>query len=97
MGNKIIIINSSFNWLLLALHISAKPKVSMKPSGAKPTSPAKQVLKRKASECHPIAIAAVKPLSPIPNTKELLSENTTAVRIHGARFPLKLYDSIRPF
>uniref|UniRef100_A0ACB8F5D8 Uncharacterized protein n=2 Tax=Sphaerodactylus townsendi TaxID=933632 RepID=A0ACB8F5D8_9SAUR len=56
----------------------AKPRVSMmKPSGVKATSPAKQALKRKASECHPTAIAAVKPLSPVPNpsTKELSSEN----------------------
>ncbi|XP_077190742.1 zinc finger CCCH domain-containing protein 11A isoform X2 [Paroedura picta] len=63
----------------------AKPKVNMKPSGVKPTSPAKQVLKRKASECHPAAIAAVKPLSPIPitSTKELPTENIAVANVPG--------------
>nr|XP_028590027.1 zinc finger CCCH domain-containing protein 11A isoform X1 [Podarcis muralis]XP_028590028.1 zinc finger CCCH domain-containing protein 11A isoform X1 [Podarcis muralis]XP_028590029.1 zinc finger CCCH domain-containing protein 11A isoform X1 [Podarcis muralis]XP_028590031.1 zinc finger CCCH domain-containing protein 11A isoform X1 [Podarcis muralis]XP_028590032.1 zinc finger CCCH domain-containing protein 11A isoform X1 [Podarcis muralis]XP_028590033.1 zinc finger CCCH domain-containing prote len=58
--------------------IKAKPKVNVKPSGVKPVSPAKQALKRKASESHPSVIAAVKPLSLIPsaNTKEHPSENT---------------------
>ncbi|XP_060087378.1 zinc finger CCCH domain-containing protein 11A isoform X2 [Heteronotia binoei] len=63
----------------------AKSKVNMKPSGVQPTSPAKQALKRKASECHPTAIVAVKPLSPIPNTstKELPSENTAVASAPG--------------
>ncbi|XP_054836705.1 zinc finger CCCH domain-containing protein 11A isoform X2 [Eublepharis macularius] len=63
----------------------AKPKVNIKPSGVKPTSPAQQTLKRKASECLPTAIAAVKPLSPVPNTsvKEFPSENTVVVSAPG--------------
>nr|XP_056700100.1 zinc finger CCCH domain-containing protein 11A [Euleptes europaea] len=63
----------------------AKPKVNMKPSGVKPTSPTKKALKRKASECHPTAIAAVKPLSPIPNTstQELPSESMAVTSAPG--------------
>ncbi|XP_053101392.1 zinc finger CCCH domain-containing protein 11A isoform X2 [Hemicordylus capensis] len=59
----------------------AKPKVNVKPSGVKPMSATKQALKRKAPESHPSAIAAVKPLSPIPSTdiKNLPSENTVLV------------------
>lgn len=54
----------------------------MKPSGVKAMSPAKQAMKRKASESHSSAIAAVKPLSPIPSAdmKNLPSENTAVVR-----------------
>ncbi|NXA24372.1 ZC11A protein, partial [Ibidorhyncha struthersii] len=40
-----------------------KPKVCLKPSDGKATSPTKQTLKRKAAESHPSAVAAVKPLS----------------------------------
>ncbi|NXV17966.1 ZC11A protein, partial [Cepphus grylle] len=40
-----------------------KSKVCLKPSEGKATSPTKQTLKRKATESHPSAVAAVKPLS----------------------------------
>lgn len=62
--------------------IPAKPKVNVKPSGVKRLSPAKQALKRKATESQSSAIAAVKPLSPIPSsdTKNLPSENMAVVR-----------------
>lgn len=55
-----------------------KPKMNVKPSGAKPISPAKQALKRKISESHPSVVAAVKPLSPMASTemKGFTSENT---------------------
>lgn len=59
----------------------AKPKVNVKPSGVKRLSPAKQALKRKATESQSSAIAAVKPLSPIPSsdTKNLPSENMAVI------------------
>ncbi|KAM4861843.1 zinc finger CCCH domain-containing protein 11A isoform 1-T4 [Thomomys bottae] len=41
----------------------AKPKVNVKPSVVKVTSPPKLTPKRKAAEVHPAVIAAVKPLS----------------------------------
>ncbi|NXK23126.1 ZC11A protein, partial [Arenaria interpres] len=40
-----------------------KPKLCLKPSDGKGTSPTKQTLKRKSAESHPSAVAAVKPLS----------------------------------
>ncbi|KAJ6659827.1 hypothetical protein lerEdw1_018282 [Lerista edwardsae] len=63
----------------------AKPKVNVKPSGVKPMSPAKQAMKRKASESHSSAIAAVKPLSPIPSAdmKDHPSENTAVISVPG--------------
>ncbi|NXT26096.1 ZC11A protein, partial [Syrrhaptes paradoxus] len=45
------------------LFILAKSKVCLKPSDGKATSPTKQTPKRKATESHPSAVAAVKPLS----------------------------------
>ncbi|XP_012872772.1 PREDICTED: zinc finger CCCH domain-containing protein 11A [Dipodomys ordii] len=43
----------------------AKPKVNVKPSVVKVTSPPKLAPKRKAAEVHPAVIAAVKPLSSV--------------------------------
>ncbi|XP_009886531.1 PREDICTED: zinc finger CCCH domain-containing protein 11A [Charadrius vociferus] len=48
---------------LLEQKAETKPKVCLKPSDGKATSPTKQTLKRKAPESHPSAVAAVKPLS----------------------------------
>ncbi|XP_042529505.1 zinc finger CCCH domain-containing protein 11A-like [Dipodomys spectabilis] len=66
----------------------AKPKVNVKPSVVKVTSPPKLAPKRKAAEVHPAVIAAVKPLSSVlqesPAKKAtmavvpLLSEDTVA-------------------
>ncbi|XP_066479596.1 zinc finger CCCH domain-containing protein 11A [Tiliqua scincoides] len=63
----------------------AKPKVNVKPSGVKPMSPAKQALRRKASDSHSSAIAAVKPLSLISSAdmKNLPSENTAVMCVPG--------------
>ncbi|XP_074019425.1 zinc finger CCCH domain-containing protein 11A isoform X2 [Numenius arquata] len=48
---------------LLERKAETKPKLCLKPSDGKGTSPTKQTLKRKSAESHPSAVAAVKPLS----------------------------------
>ncbi|XP_014810924.1 PREDICTED: zinc finger CCCH domain-containing protein 11A isoform X2 [Calidris pugnax] len=48
---------------LLERKTETKPKLCLKPSDGKGTSPMKQALKRKSAESHPSAVAAVKPLS----------------------------------
>ncbi|NXN74523.1 ZC11A protein, partial [Himantopus himantopus] len=58
-----------------------KPKVCLKPSDGKATSPAKQTLKRKAAESHPSAVAAVKPLSTTGGDTKEPSAKKAAVAI----------------
>lgn len=53
----------------------------LKPSEGKATSPTKQTLKRKATESHPSAVAAVKPLSATGgDTKEPSAKKAAVVR-----------------
>ncbi|XP_058859513.1 zinc finger CCCH domain-containing protein 11A-like isoform X1 [Acipenser ruthenus] len=47
-----------------------RPKLNVKPSMMKPTSPVRLGQKRKAPESHPSAIAAVKPMNSAPSTEE---------------------------
>ncbi|XP_010146741.1 PREDICTED: zinc finger CCCH domain-containing protein 11A-like, partial [Eurypyga helias] len=58
-----------------------KSKVCLKPLDGKVTSLAKQMLKRKASESHPSAVAAVKPLSTTGSDTEEPSAKKAAVAI----------------
>ncbi|NXK05281.1 ZC11A protein, partial [Herpetotheres cachinnans] len=59
----------------------AKPKVCLKPSDGKATSPTKQTLKRKAAESHPSAVAAVKPLSTTGGDTQEPSAKKAAVAV----------------
>ncbi|NXN29258.1 ZC11A protein, partial [Nycticryphes semicollaris] len=59
----------------------AKPKVCLKPSDGKGTSPTKQTLKRKSAESHPSAVAAVKPLSATGGDMKEPSAKKAAVAI----------------
>ncbi|RXM93424.1 Zinc finger CCCH domain-containing protein 11A [Acipenser ruthenus] len=47
-----------------------RPKLNVKPSMMKPTSPVRLGQKRKVPESHPSAIAAVKPMNSAPSTEE---------------------------
>ncbi|NXP13703.1 ZC11A protein, partial [Thinocorus orbignyianus] len=61
-----------------------KPKVYLKPSDGKGTSPTKQILKRKLAESHPSAVAAVKPLSAAGGDMKEPSAKKAAVAIDPA-------------
>ncbi|NXU29304.1 ZC11A protein, partial [Thalassarche chlororhynchos] len=58
-----------------------KSKVCLKPSDGKAASPTKQMLKRKAAESHPSAVAAVKPLSTTGGDMKEPSAKKAAVAI----------------
>ncbi|KAM6114367.1 zinc finger CCCH domain-containing protein 11A isoform 2-T2 [Phoenicopterus ruber ruber] len=66
---------------LLERKAKTKPKVCLKPSDGKATSPTKQTLKRKAAESHPSAVAAVKPLSPTGGDQKEPSAKKAAVAV----------------